>query len=1037
MRAVRRLLPYVLLTLLALPALWPLAAPGLPRANDALPHYYRALELAHLFRAGVLFPRWAPDLVFAYGYPVFNFFPYEAHALIAGLNLLGLRLLTAYNAATAAALLLSLFGAYRLGREHFGPAAGLIAGLAYLYSPYLLYDTYTRGSLPEVLALAWLPVALLSLRHAAYGRRSAVAWAGLALAAAILAHHGALLQAMPFLLLYSLWQWWPRRPHGAARATLAGWRTLLGALLPYALAVGLAAGFLLPALAESQYVQIARGTGNGAMSYANNFLRFGELLAQPRLPVDPDLLNPPVVRSLPVAALVLAALAWVRWLRAPAESARRRELAALTLLALAALALMLPLARPVWDAVPLLQLTLFPWRLLGPISLLVALLAGSLFAEPMSGMSKGVASAALVWLAAGALIVAGLPFASPPRETVPTAPTLADLAAFEAPPDFIGTTTVGEYLPIWVTALPDTAADRAQLMVGAPVARYDAPGAQVSALTAGSASASFSVTTADAITFTYRVFYFPGWTATLNGLAIPITPTTPNGLMAVSVPAGTHTLAFAYTGTAAQKIGGLVTLAAVMAILIPVAIRLRRYRRGARRESHAAPGPLPPALAHPAAFALAAALALARPLLYDAGLTPLLRPGLAAAEQGLGGLPPLNVDVAGELTLLSAGVTPHLDGDEAATVTMYWRANHLLGVAYGFDVRLVDAAGHTWSEPALTRPSDWRFAPGTDRWPSDQYILDPYRLTPLPGTPPGRYTAQVTVFAYYNLQALATIPIGTVNIDTPSRRRPCPDEITAAPHPAFDLRTAAADHASAAPGDEVTVTLCWHTLTPEAGAVSATLRLWDAAGKLRATTPFDISPANRLYTSSAGDVLRNQVTVRLPADLETGPYDWAVSAEGLPSITVGTLAVTAPERQYAPPPGLESVAADLGPVTLVGLLRPAAPVTAGSAPVITLVWRADGVMDVSYYVFVHVLAADGTLVAQSDGVPADWTRRTTGWLPGEFVIEERALPLPADLQPGDYALWAGLYDPATGQRLTAAAYPEGRVPLGTLTVTAP
>jgi len=33
MRAARRLLPYLLLSLLALPALWPLTAPGLPRSN--------------------------------------------------------------------------------------------------------------------------------------------------------------------------------------------------------------------------------------------------------------------------------------------------------------------------------------------------------------------------------------------------------------------------------------------------------------------------------------------------------------------------------------------------------------------------------------------------------------------------------------------------------------------------------------------------------------------------------------------------------------------------------------------------------------------------------------------------------------------------------------------------------------------------------------------------------------------------------------------------------------------------------------------
>ena len=95
----RRLKPFALLFLLALPALWPSALPGLPRTNDSLAHLYRTVELDQLVRAGVLLPRWAPDLVLGFGYPVFNFFPYASHYLVEALHLLGVGLLTAYNLA--------------------------------------------------------------------------------------------------------------------------------------------------------------------------------------------------------------------------------------------------------------------------------------------------------------------------------------------------------------------------------------------------------------------------------------------------------------------------------------------------------------------------------------------------------------------------------------------------------------------------------------------------------------------------------------------------------------------------------------------------------------------------------------------------------------------------------------------------------------------------------------------------------------------------------------------------------------------------
>ena len=52
----------------------------------------------------------------------------------------------------------------------------------------------------------------------------------------------------------------------------------------------------------NRLTEFERGTTNGGMLYTDNFLSWVELTALPRAPVDPDLLNPPVVRALPLAA---------------------------------------------------------------------------------------------------------------------------------------------------------------------------------------------------------------------------------------------------------------------------------------------------------------------------------------------------------------------------------------------------------------------------------------------------------------------------------------------------------------------------------------------------------------------------------------------------------------------------------------------------------------------------------------------------------------------------------------------------------------
>jgi hypothetical protein len=100
---------------------------------------------------------------------------------------------------------------------------------------------------------------------------------------------------------------------------------------------------------------------------------------------------------------------------------------------------------------------------------------------------------------------------------------------------------------------------------------------------------------------------------------------------------------------------------------------------------------------------------------------------------------------------------------------------------------------------------------------------------------------------------------------------------------------------------------------------------------------------------------------------------------------------------------------------------------------VTLVWQATGTPEVGYTAFVHLQGSDGRIWAQSDAVPAGWTRPTTGWLPGEYVTDQHSLALPADLPPGAYRLLAGLYDARSGNRVPAegpGAEADNRVTLG-------
>jgi hypothetical protein len=921
--------------------------------------------------------------------------------LAEAIHWLGPDLLTAYKLALGVTLIGAAWSAAALGLDWFAsPAAGVVAGIAYLYSPYMLYDAHIRGSLPETLALAFLPLVLLFVRRAAQGQGAAIGWGALTVAGMVLAHNGVSVQVLPFVGLFGLWAGWRAWPTNRAQ-----WRGFMALAALFALGLALTAFFLLPALFEAAFVQIERGTANGAMNYRDNFLTLTELLRWPTFPVRPDLLNPPVIRALPMAAIWLALGAVARWHGWSALT--RRMVAALAIGLLATVFLITPLARPVWDHIPLLQLTLFPWRILGLASLLIALVAGAVITPAFPGRSAAVPIVSVV------MMISAVPFYTPPFEPAPSAPTLAEVARFEIPPVFIGTTTVGEYLPRWAQTLPDTRASQAQLIAGQPVIRVPPDtlpaDATLTPLTSSALGERFRVQSAAPFTLTYHMFYFPGWRVTLNDQPAELHISAPHGLMQVALPAGSTTVDFHFGDTPIRVLGNGISLGALWVTLTVIGIT--------RSRASAAPKPEPLAWRVAALWGVAPVLvwALARPLLVAPGLQP---------DGTLAGVAhPLQTDFSGELTLLgweADRVT--LGADDTFLLNLYWRAAHRVGIPLGVRVRLIDAAGRVWSQPDTPRPADWRFTPGTDQWPLDHYILDPYLITPLIGAPPGVYQLEITVFSGLDLRALATETLGDFTLTHASRRA------AAAPRATFDtiaLDDFSLERETAAPGDVVSIATVWRHLSA-AETPPITVALVNADGST-VTQWVDHWPA-----FAPGEVARRVHEVRVPVTLASGVYTWQVSVEGARPVFAASQPIIAPARVFTAPPAIPPLPAALGPVTLWGYDH-VSNLTAGQTLALTLLWRAERDLPINYRVFVHLVDAADNLVAQSDGIPADWSRPTLGWLPGEYVTDPRSLPVPAEAPPGLYTLWAGMYAP-DGTRLTTPAYPEGRIPLGTVTI---
>ncbi len=140
------------------------------------------------------------------------------------------------------------------------------------------------------------------------------------------------------------------------------------------------------------------------------------------------------------------------------------------------------------------------------------------------------------------------------------------------------------------------------------------------------------------------------------------------------------------------------------------------------------------------------------------------------------------------------------------------------------------------------------------------------------------------------------------------------------------------------------------------------------------------------------------------------------------------------------------VGATLGEsIRLLSFALDSAEVSPTQALRLTLIWRTNAPIPKSYKVFTHLIGGENPAThspvwAQMDGEPVGGSRPTTQWQPGETIIDQYGLAIPAGAPPGEYTLEVGMYDPATLARLpvvdaAGTPLPDDGVLLGTVHVT--
>ncbi|MBE9508142.1 MAG: hypothetical protein IMY86_08835 [Chloroflexi bacterium] len=721
-----------------------LTRPGLPRQTDAELHVYRAAELGHTLRAGAFYPRWSPDFYYGYGYPIFNYYAPLTYYLANLFDLVpGVDIVAGTKAVFVLGLLLASVGAYLMGRDFFGPAAGVLAAASFTFSPYVVFiDPHARGDLAEHFAICLLPLVFyffrrlmsggMSLSQGGVGGRGALLGSVLALAALVFSH--ALLGLVCAGLLLAYWVWEVVSGTGRGRA---GW-----GMLAFALSGAIIAFYWLPFLMERSAIKL-NVIGPGHFDFHEHFLSLGELLAPSRI-LDMGATAPHYRFNLGLAQWLLALPALAVLLRpvirrSPKPFTRSHaHLLYFVLAGVGLIFLMLPTSAAIWERIPGMPYLQFPWRLLGPANLMLAVCAASGVALLPAGRWRNPTLA----IGLTATLLLALPLLYPPV-WAPGFGGTTRLDIIEAERDgslALGTTSTGDFLPVKAARaplppMPPLIESYAGLGPVDRVNRFTLPDVTtVEIVEQGALYDRFAVSTSREFILRLYTFYFPGWRAYVDGEEVGIDVAGPEGFITFRVPAGEHDVLVRFEDTPPRTGGWIIAAAGlvmlILAVLLMPADTLPKSR-------------IPwltslPWLGGVLLLFVILKCAVTDPhgwLRYDSP------PGQASAAQheqwaSFG----CQIELLG-YDLPRQSVRP----GGKFSVVLYWHALTFLDANYQSFVHMTAA-----QDVRQVRSQEDHLNPGglpTTRWPLNKYVWDEFELVVPPDTPPGEYVLNVGIYS--------------------------------------------------------------------------------------------------------------------------------------------------------------------------------------------------------------------------------------------------------------------------------------------------
>lgn len=963
--------------------------------------------------------RWMPDANYGYGYPFFNFYAPLAFYVALFFRLLGFGTIRAIQLSQLCGFVVAGWGMYRLGVRWFKrPSHALLASAAYTFAPFHLVNVYVRGdSIAEFWAMAFYPLVIwatdcLITADTTAERRRQVVILALAYGGLVISHNISAMIFSPFVVLYGVGRVW----HGRYDKTIYLQKSLnfSAAIL---LGVAASAWFWLPAIGEQSLTQLSEITvGYFDYNFGDGFHFRSTDLVQSSFFYDPDVGNGDAFRMGLVQAfligLSLVAYGWHIW------RTKSWSVQTLTLISglLVATFMMHPWSRILWDTLPLLPYTQFPWRFLSVQAFWGAALTPFILTLIPERPSLSSIFYPLLFIALLAIAAFGrfqLDYLIVAENDI----TGESIAQYEWFTGNIGTTISAEYLSNGVSPRPYTSA---WLQSGQRWTSQTIRGQASTILQTQRTQEQIwqiEVTSPQA-TVTLPLMYWPGWQATNEqGEALSLNAAAGSGLAQLSLDEGTHLISLKLGRTPVRIWGELISLITLLA--------LGGYLFRQRSQFHRPNWTAEPKRVFAVVLCIMLVVVLGNRLEQTVSR---LHSGVRSWDFGLMGF--LHYD--GEILFGNQAVladvaynTAELTAGDTVEITLDWSRAAEGGVREA-TLSLVTPANNFFNNPEPIAQQTRPLIAGQTT----------YQLTIPSNAPAGLYVPHLTLndrnrprtpsenkrgFLYF-------APLRVLN---PAIQADLPAQT-------LEVRPISVTHL---PPRVLHYQLAWYTAQPLPQPYMMSLRLTDLVGQEIHQAQLDTQFGYGQQPShlwSAGEWVDVWTTVNLPeGELPFPPPYVAIAkiydptdgrvlltrrlgqlesdANNMLKFIPHTPNFTLPENITE----LEARFATADGTEIIALRGYELIMQDDETADITLYWEVLGSITADYYHFVHLLDPEtGQPLRQHDSQPRNNTYPTSQWQAGEIIADTLTLDLSEVAEDRSYRLTAGLYE------ITADGYPR-------------